>query len=284
MRIAVTGASGFVGGHLRNLAASLGDEVVAVQRNDYNHPEVLQQRLAGCYAVVNLAGSPINVRWNARNKSLIYHSRIDTTRKLVSAINGLTHKPRVFISTSAIGYYPYSGVCTESTLPARASFLSRVCQNWEKEASQVSSDVRLVILRFGLILGRDGGMLPNMLKAYKRGFGVVFGKGTQIYSWIHIYDLMRIYMLVLDCREYQGIYNCVASNISDARQFSLSLSAYFHPKITFRIPEWFASLLLRGSAALLTRGQNVIPARLLEQNFEFEYPQLNLAFNELFEV
>lgn len=263
----------------------MGHQVVGISRKDFagTDSQVLLDRLRGCNAVINLAGAPINGRWNRKRKQAILSSRIETTRKLVEAINLMAHLPDVFISTSAIGYYSPTGVNDENSDPAQDNFLSNVCQQWETQARNVNPAVRLVILRFGLILGADGGMLPKVLKPSKMGVSVTFGSGYQPFSWIHIDDLMAVFLLMLYDKKLSGVFNCVAPDQLSWRDLMSEIELHFEPFIRIRIPEWILRWGLLEGASLLTQGQKVVPSRLQEQSFPYRYPRLRDAVTDLVE-
>lgn len=283
MKIAVTGLTGFVGSHLKVFLESLGNEVIGLGRKDFSEERKISllAKLKGCDAVINLAGAPIQGRWNRRRKEVILTSRVETTRKLVDAVNQLPHLPEVFISTSAIGYYPSDGLHTEDSAPARESFLSHVCQKWEAEARKVNPQVRLVILRFGLILGADGGVLPKIMKPSKRGVSIVFGDGYQPFSWIHVEDLMRIMELMLYDKKLSGVFNCVAPDTLTWLDLMSEVNLHYEPFMQIKIPEWVLRIFWLEGADMLVKGQQVVPMRLQQQNFIFLYPQLKDAVLDL---
>lgn len=283
MRIAVTGLSGFVGGHLKRYLEGLGNTVIGLSRQDFADETLasVAAKLKGCDAVINLAGAPINGRWNRRRKEAILNSRVQTTRKLVHAIHLLEHRPEVLISTSAIGFYPSEGHHTEDSAPARESFLSHVCQKWEAEARKADSDVRLVILRFGLILGADGGMLPRVMKPSKMGISVIFGNGHQSFSWIHVDDLMAVFGLMLYDKKLSGVFNCVAPDTLTWLDLMSEIDMHYEPFGKVHVPEWLLRLFLLDGATLLTQGQQVTSERLEQAKFPYRYPELKDAIADL---
>lgn len=285
MKIAVTGLTGFIGSHLKIFLMEMGHQVIGISRKDFSEEGmgILTDKLTGCNAVINLAGAPINGRWNRRRKEAILTSRVETTRKLTEAINRLPHLPELFISTSAIGYYPSAGVSDEKTEPARERFLSHVCQEWEAEARKVNPAVRLVILRFGLILGAQGGVLPKIMAPSKRGVSVIFGTGHQPFSWIHIDDLMEVFKLMLYDKQLSGVFNCVAPDTLTWLDLMSELDMHFEPFWRVHVPEWLLRLFLLDGASLLTEGQQVVPQRLQERNFTYQYPELKDAITDLVE-
>lgn len=285
MKIAVTGLTGFVGSHLKLFLKSIGEnEVIGLGRKDFSEEGKagLLQKLQGCDVVINLAGTPIQGRWTAKQKETILNSRIETTRKLVAAINALPKLPELFISTSAIGYYSNVGLHTEESQAAREGFLSHVCQEWENEAHKVDPRVRLVILRFGLILGADGGVWPKVVKPLKQmKVSVVFGSGEQPFSWIHIDDLMRIIELMINDKQLSGVFNCVAPDLLTWLDFMAELKRVYNPFMQVKLPEWLLRIIWLDGADMLVKGQQVLPMRLQQQKFEFQYPHLKDAVTDL---
>lgn len=179
MKVAMSGASGFVANALKQKFPNY----VVIERGD--DVEAIKRKLVGVQAVFNLAGAPIVAKWDEAYKKVLYSSRIDTTKKLVEAINqsDVEH----FISTSAVGIYPNNVPCDEETQKLGEDFLGKLALSWESEALKCTK--RTTILRFGVVLGRDGGALEKMLPAFKIGLGGIIGDGKMVTSWIDIDDL-----------------------------------------------------------------------------------------------
>lgn len=286
MKIAITGSSGFIGTHLTQALNALGHQVIPIRQSDYlgSSLEMLNNKLSTCDAVVNLAGSPIATRWSSKNKHLIYESRIHTTHTLVAAMNRLENKPKVFISTSAIGYYTPDGIHTENSSPDVHSFLAHVTVDWEAEAHKIDDDVRLVILRFGLVLGVDGGIFLQMSNLYKKGIGVRIGRDDTPFSWIHIDDLVAILIQMITNERLQGIYNCVAPHVSDSGDFTDALIKCFKPLIKIRVPSILVRMALLDGADMVLRGQHVVSDKLQQTGFKFKYATLPMAISTLCNV
>lgn len=282
MKIAVTGATGFVGTHLSRFLTKRGDTIVPLGRRDFSSDiQHLVDKLEGCDAVINLAGAPIGVRWTRKHKQEIYDSRIRVTRQLVTAVSQLVTKPQVFISTSAVGYYPSTGTHTESSEPDSTSFLAKVAKDWEQEARNLPPEIRLVILRFAVVLGKDGGVLARLTSQFRNHLGVLFGNGRQTFGWIHIDDLLAIFGWVLDNPDMQGVYNCIAPGITTMENFITELGSHYHAYLHLQLPPFLLRLLFLDGASFLLEGQYVIPERLLNAGFEFRYPLLREALDDL---
>lgn len=188
MNVAITGSGGFIGSHLSKRLEMFGHRVAPLRRYLFAQEGVdcLAQALAGCHAVINLAGAPIDRRWTDAYKRELVESRIMTTRKLVEAVNRLHEPPGVMISASAVGYYGSSGGCHgELDAPEADSFLAELCVAWEKEAGLVNSSVRLVLTRFGIVLSPDGGALPEMMRPARFGVTATAGNPDHLFpGWL----------------------------------------------------------------------------------------------------
>lgn len=296
MKILITGASGFVGRHLAKHCAGLGHHVTAVDLSpfsetldpaqvrviqaDTTRPGSWQDAVAGCDAVVNLAGVNIFHRWSAHYKELIYDSRILTTRHLVNALPKKTSV--AFCSTSAVGYYGNRGdtVLDEDT-PAGGDFLARVCVDWEKEAMQARSrGARVVIPRFGVVLGRGGGALAKMIPAYRLFVGGPLGNGRQWFAWIHIQDLIEAMLFVINSDELEGPVNFCAPQPIQNNEFSKTLAARLNRPAAFRVPGFMLRLAAGELGGLVLNSQRAVPKKLEQAGYAFQYPLLASALAE----
>ncbi len=292
MRIAVTGSSGLVGGHLVGVLRASGDDVYRVVRRSTQAAEsqiawdpgkgtIESAKLDGVEAVVHLAGENIaGGRWTAARKQAILESRVGGTRLLCETLAGLDRRPPVLVCASAIGYYGDRGDerLTESSPPGRG-FLVEVCEAWEA-ASMPARDagIRVVNLRIGIVLSREGGALAKMLTPFKMGIGGKVGSGRQYMSWIALEDLIRIIKHVLDCDQLSGPVNAVAPNPVTNRQFTKILGRILRRPTLAALPGFVARLAFgeMGNELLLS-GARVIPQKLGETGFEFRYPMLEGA-------
>lgn len=245
MKVAITGATGFVGSRLVELLNAEGHQLLVLTRNPtaaqkvfsnsvpnveiiaYNPTESgsWQQAIAGCDAVVNLAGEPIaEERWTLERKQSILKSRQLGTQKIVEAIAIANPKPSVLINASAIGYYGTSETATfeETSLPGN-DFLAQVCQAWEAEATKVTAiGTRLVILRLGIVLGM-GGAIAKMITPFKLFAGGPIGSGRQWFSWIHRDDLVNLILQALTRSDIEGVFNATAPKPVRMAEFSMAL-------------------------------------------------------------
>ena len=237
--------------------------------------------LNGCDAVINLAGASINSRWTKENKQKIRDSRIKTTRYLVQVINELATKPEAFISISAVGIYPDKEIWSERDGNYDNGFLAGVCKDWEAEAKKVSTDVRLVIPRLGVVLSKDGGAFPKMYLPFRLFIGGRIASGSQGFSWIHIDDLMNIFWTIITTKKIKGIIHCTAPQMCDNLIFTYSLAKIAHKPACFRIPSVIFKIMYGEGASILTKGQKVFPYKLLNYGYSFQYPEINKALKNL---
>lgn len=288
MRVAITGASGFVGQALSVALKEAGHTPVAVRRDSsgelrwsikdgFDPPEAL----SGYDAVVHLAGENIaGGRWNDTRKEAIRASRVDGTRRVADALRIADPRPSVFISMSAVGYYGARGSLElDENSESGEGFLADVCEAWEAEAKAAESleDLRVVRLRLGTVLG-DGGALAKMLPAFKMGVGGRLGEGDQYMSWIHLDDVVRAIVHVLTHDDCRGPINLTAPEPATNAAFTAALGKTLRRPTFLPVPK-FALRIAFGEMAehLLLTGQRVVPKRLVETGFEFQHPDLGAA-------
>ncbi len=270
MKIALTGASGFVGTHLRerfkdHVILARGDSVAEIHR-----------KLRGVDAVVNLAGAPIMKRWSGSHKRLMWESRISTTRKVVEAMEK-SDVPRL-ISTSAVGIYPDDTECSEDCPHLADDFLGSLAKAWEEEAFRFSREV--TVLRFGIILGREGGALGKMLLPFRLGLGGPIGDGSMMMSWLHIDDLMEIYKFVLE-RRITGVVNAVAPRPVTNREFTAALSRAVGMPAFIPVPSLLLRLIFGEGATVLTASKVAVPRRLMDAGFDYGHGEIGEALDHI---
>jgi uncharacterized protein (TIGR01777 family) len=284
MRIAVAGATGFIGSCLCKEFLSREWEVIVLSRNDlYSVNDALANKIKGADIVINLAGAPIARRWNKKVKKNIYDSRIITTRNIVAAIHQLEIPPQLFISTSASGIFDQGGPYTETNVLLSSSFLGKLCQDWEREAYLAEDRCRLVIFRLGVVLDRKGGILPRLLPIFKSGFGGRTGRGDQYFPWISMTDLVRAYFLVIENNSLKGTFNLTAPQIITNQQFTQSLAEVLHRPAFIPVPTSLLYLMFGEGSTVVIGGQAVVPQRLLDLGFSFHFPSIKQALSYLLE-
>jgi hypothetical protein len=269
LKVAVTGASGFVGSALVRALQSTGDEIIAVPRNT--------AEIGDADAVVHLAGAPIAVRWTERRKREIAESRVQGTRRIVDAIARRKTPPRVLVSASAIGFYGSRGdeLLSEESAPG-ADFLAGVVQSWE--AAAAAAPTRSVQLRFGIVLGPRGGALAKMLPPFRAGVGGRLGAGTQWMSWISLHDLVRVIRFAIENSTLSGPVNAVGPRPVTNTEFTRGLGHVLHRPTVFPVPA-VALRAVFGEMAMLTMlaSQRVMPSRLERAGFRFDHANLESA-------
>jgi uncharacterized protein (TIGR01777 family) len=237
--------------------------------------------LAGRDAVVHLAGENVAQRWTANAKRAIRESRITGTRHLVEGLTtlGSNERPSVLVSASAIGYYgPRGDEPIDEEAPAGNDFLAQTCSGWETEAEHAEQHgMRVVRVRTGVVLNRDGGALSKMLVPFKLGVGGPVAGGRQYISWIHTDDLVGIVLAAIDGEQWQGAINATAPAPQRNRDFSKALGGALHRPSLLPVPGAALHLLYGEMSEIVTSGARVLPARALVLGYEFRYPQLDSA-------
>jgi uncharacterized protein len=235
--------------------------------------------------IINLAGTSIaGGRWTKRRKESILKSRINSTRLLVNSIIENHLKPSLLINASAIGFY---GSRPEEKLDENSSmgsdFLSLVCSRWEQELLPlIKADIPYAILRFGLVFSRSGGILPMLMRPLKMKMAICFGQGNHYFSWIHIHDLVRCIIWLIEGKLIPGIYNCVAPDPFRQNQFYDITSDILGKKMMkLKVPVKILNFFLGESSALLISDQYVMPDQLTEQGFIFDFPEIKVALYDL---
>jgi uncharacterized protein (TIGR01777 family) len=278
MRVTILGASGFVGRHLAAALRARGDEVVTASLRD---PAAAAMTSTGSDAVVNLAGAPVSQRWTTAHRREIARTRIDLPRGYFAALAHVAPRPRTYVSASAVGYYGISRSATfTETSPAGGDFLARVCADWETTADGAAAlGLRVAKIRTGLALGTDGGALAKLLPLFRAGLGGVVGSGVQWYSWIHVDDLVGIYLHALD--GVDGVLDATAPNPVVNRTFTRALGRTLRRPTLVPVPAFAVGLLLGEGALIATEGQRVLPERTLATGYSFRYPVLEGALRAL---
>ena len=277
MKIAIAGASGFVGSYLQDYFYERDIEVLTVPREELSQREVLKDKIAKVDVIINLAGENIVHRWSKNHKKKMYKSRIESTKALVSAINA-TSKKQLFISASAIGIYENDISCDEEDFIYGQTFLTQLCQDWEREASKVNK--RLAIFRLGVVLG-DGGALAKMLTPFNLGLGGKIGTGKQPFSYIHIEDLARAYAHLITHDRLEGIFNLTTPSPTTNGDFTKSLAKKLDKPAFIPLPTFVLKLIFGEGAQVLSDGQMVYPKRLLASGFEFQYRDVDSVLGDL---
>jgi len=266
MKVAIVGGTGFVG---TNLAKQF-DNPLIISSNNFSDIN----KIKNYDVVINLAGKPIVKRWSKTYKKLLYSSRIETTKEIVKIINNSNVKH--FISTSAIGYYSNPCVCDEFDKKGQG-FLSDLAQDWENEALKCNKPT--TIFRFGVVLG-DGGALKKMLLPFKLGLGGKVGKGSQMFSWIDIKDVVDIYKFIID-NKITGILNLSAPESVSNTEFTKTLGKVLNRMTILPMPEFVLKIIFGEASEVFLSNQDMKPKKLLELGYNFKYSNLEKSLRSL---
>ena len=284
MDILIVGAHGFIGSALLADLRKRGHRVNVLSRHPrggellWDPSQGKIDPLDGFDCVINLAGEPIVGRWTQQKKERLRTSRIVASALLVAALEKLKRPPALYIAASAVGYYGDRGAeqLTETSVPGEG-FLAELVRQWEMVPQRlVVLGVRVVLLRLGIVLGREGGILAKLLPSFRWGLGATLGSGKQYMSWIALQDLMMVISFVLE-REMAGPINCVAPGAVSQCTFAHALGRLLHKGIHLTLPTFLLRLCLGEGATPLLASARVLPVELREAGFRFLYPDLESA-------
>nr|CAD1830424.1 unnamed protein product [Ananas comosus var. bracteatus] len=298
--VSITGATGFIGQRLVQKLLADDHKVRVLTRSRAKarlvfpaekFPEILiaeeeewEKCIQGSNGVVNLAGMPISTRWSSEIKKEIKKSRINVTSKIVGSINRTNpdFRPSVLVSATAIGYYGTSETHSfDETSPSGNDYLSEVCREWEARASEVDNNVRLVLIRIGIVLGKDGGALAKMIPLFMMFAGGPLGSGKQWFSWIHLDDLVNLICEALTNPSYKGVINGTAPNPVRLSQMCDHLGQVIGRPSWLPVPDFALKVVLGEGASVVLEGQKVLPVRAKELGFSFQYPYVKEALKAI---
>jgi len=300
MKIFMTGGTGFVGTFLCNRLTAEGHKVTLLTRTireDRPLPQGAaylegnpiekgswQDAVADHEAIINLAGASIFRRWTKSAKNEIWESRIRTTQNLSEAMATRKGKDTLFLSTSAVGYYGFhEDEELDEASQGGDDFLASLSKEWESLALKAGeSGATVMTLRFGIILGEEGGALKQMIPLFKKYLGSPLGSGNQWFSWIHIGDLAGIYSYLLEKRDISGPVNCTAPNPVRNRDLTKILGEVLgKPTFMPAVPAFMMKLIMGEFGSILLKGQKVVPRKLLDKGFRFNFPEIKGALQDL---
>jgi uncharacterized protein len=286
MRITMTGATGRLGSLIAQALRDRGDEVTILSRSaekgdmqwDPSAGPAPAEALAGRDAVVHLAGEDIAQRWNDDALARIRTSRKLGTRHLVEGIAAADPKPKALISASAVGYYGNRHDPIDEDAPPGDDVLAEICVVWEREAEKAADlGLRVARIRTGVVLDRHGGALQKMLLPFKLGVGGPVAGGRQPLPWIHVADVVGIYLQAIDDDHYSGAINATAPAPVSNKEFSKALGRALHRPAIAPVPGLAVRILYGQMAEIVTTGQRVIPRRAQEHGYTFVHPDLDEA-------
>jgi uncharacterized protein len=299
MNILISGGSGLVGTDLISKLISNGHTIVNLTtnakkigngtniNNAYWNPakgQLDQSCLENIDAVINLAGFNISNKWSEANKKEMIDSRVKSTSLLVEAVLKMQNRPKVFISTSASGYYVASPNAMTEESPAGSDFLSNMSTSWEKETEPLdNSGIRKVILRVSVVIDKNEGAVGKMLPFFKLGLGSAIGSGKQMMSWIHLDDLTNMYIHALESN-IKGVFNATADLQCTNQEFSKALAkALNRPFFLPNIPKFILQILFGEMSILLFQDRNLSNQKIKTTGFTFKYPSIQSALNSIFQ-
>ena len=293
----ITGGTGFIGKKLVAQLVNAGHEAVVVTRRPEKHGGSFAEKIryigsfsaidnSTCFdAVINLGGEGIaDKRWSAKRKQQLLASRIGLTNHLVKCLARLEKRPEVMISASAVGWY---GAHDETPLTEDSAchqeFSHELCEAWEKEAAAVGDlGIRLCIIRLGIVLGKNGGVLKRMLPPFYFGLGGRIGSGKQYMSWVHVNDVIRAVDYLVDENSLSGVFNLTAPGTVSNKQFTQAIGKVISRPTLFPLPAFVVKTVFgEMGERLLLMGQNVVPHNLLEAGFSFDFPDLDGALTDI---
>jgi uncharacterized protein (TIGR01777 family) len=299
MKIFLTGGSGFVGRNLVSRLVGDGHTVTVLSRSekipdglpkgtsivqgDPTVGGVWQDSVKGQNCIINLAGTSLFSRWTPETKKSIGESRVSTTRNIVDAIEAASGEDMVLFSTSAVGYYGFheDEELTEESPPGD-DFLARVAIEWENEALKAEEKgTRVVITRFGIVLGHKGGALGQMMSIFRKYLGGPLGSGKQWFSWIHMEDLVGAFLFLMAHRELSGPVNLTSPNPIRNKELAKALGKAMHRPAFLPAPGFMLRLILGEFGSVLLEGQRVIPKKLLDKGYVFLYREIGGALRSL---
>lgn len=299
MKILMTGGTGFVGSILTRAFLRKGHEVTVLTRSSRAEPGPKglsylsadptrkgewQELVPFHDVIVNLAGASIFKRWTKKHKAAMRESRLLVTENLVEAISRGNRRGIRLLSTSAVGYYGFRGdeILDESSQSGEG-FLSSLSREWEGAALRAADHgAEVVILRFGVVLGRNGGALEQMMRPFKWYMGAPLGSGKQWFSWIHEEDLSAAYLYLLEDKGLSGAVNCTAPNPVTNEEMTRILGEEMgKPVFMPAVPKFVLKTALGEFASAVVEGQRVVPKRLLQAGFHFRFPDIRSAFRDL---
>jgi len=295
-RVTLTGATGLLGTRLVRTLRERGDEVTVLSRSPDKARQALggdvaahhwdpgagpapAESLAGRDAVVHLAGENVAQRWSDDAKRRIHDSREQGTRHLVEGLLAAEPRPAALVSSSAVGYYgPHGDEELPEDTPPGDDFLARVCVVWEREAQAAEAlGLRVVRVRTGVVLDKDGGALGKMLPFFKAGVGGPVAGGRQLMPWVHADDVAGIYLRAIDDGAWSGAVNATAPRPVSNKDFSKALGRALHRPAIAPVPAFAIQLLYGDMSEIVTKGQNAVPRRTLELGYRHRHPDLDEA-------
>ena len=268
MKIIICGMSGFVGSALRTYLLKRSDTVVGLSIRTDTSVEKIVETIENADVVINLSGANILGRWSESYKNILRQSRLESTDKLVAAIAACNTPALTFINASAVGIYDGDHQHTEASEFFANDFLATLVMDWEK-AAFAAQKTRVCVMRFGVVLGKDGGAMQKMLPPFKMGLGGKMGDGTQMVSWIHLDDLVRACTFLIDHADLNGVVNFTAPHPLSNESQTKIIGKVLHRPTFFTLPAWLVKLAFGEGSSVMLDSKEVYPEKLLKNGFKF---------------
>ncbi|MFW5756892.1 MAG: TIGR01777 family oxidoreductase [Tangfeifania sp.] len=284
MKIKMAGATGYLGNKVSNELKKAGHEVSGISRKLLYAPvEELKNDLAGADAVYFLAGAPILQRWTEKNKKEIYDSRVITSRNIAAAILAMKpdERPGKVISASAVHIYETGKTHDESSTDFNAGFEGTVLKDWENAWKKLPGNVKLTIFRIGLVLGAEAETIKKMLLPFKMGIGGQIGNGKQPFPFVHENDVARAFAWALENENAKGAYNLTAPDMITNKEFTKALAGELNRPAFFAVPGFALKLAFGEASVLIIESPAVVPSRLKQSDFRFQYPDIKSTLKEI---
>jgi uncharacterized protein len=302
MKVILAGGTGFIGNHLQQFYKSQGAEVVVLSRNAERAINGIRcvkwkgvpeqnaawiRELDGAELIVNLTGKNVNCRWNEVNRKEIIRSRVDSAQAIGQAIQTLNVKPKVWVNMSGADIYSpdVTEIQNEEKHTESTGFLAEVIRKWEAAALTFANlETRISVLRTGIVLGKEGGAFPELLKLAKRGLGGKAGSGKQGFSWIHVQDVVGIIEFIRTNNQLSGVFNCTSPGVTDNAGFMAELRKSLTVNVGLPAPEFairIGAMFMGTEADLILKGPKVRPERLIKTGYQFRFESLDSALSNL---
>jgi len=284
MKIIILGGTGFVGSYLKEYLEAQSHDVVALGRKAYSKEFDLTAKLENQDLLIVLTGENIGKRWSAAYKKALLESRILTNKLLKLKLQACQNPPKRIFSASAIGFYPENtceNILDESHTEPGKGFLGQLGKQWEETSLELTP--KPLIMRFGVVLGNNGGALQKMLPPFKMGLGGPVAGGQQCFSWIHIEDLARAVSFFIEKPELEGVFNLTSPNPVTSNVFGKALAKAIHRPFWLPLPEFQLKLMFGEGAQVLTHSSAIVPTKLIESGFDFKYPEVATALKNIVE-
>lgn len=282
MKIVICGMSGFVGKALSDFLSAQHHDIVALSIRSDTRMESIVKILDGSDIVINLAGANILGRWSSAYKEMLRSSRLETTAVLTQAFSHCVNAPHTLVNASAVGIYDSYHQHDEYSRHLGNDFLASLVQDWEDAALELKTlGTRVCIMRFGVVYGKGGGAMEKMLPPFKLGLGGKMGDGSQMISWIHLEDLARACLFLIEHQELEGVFNLTSPESISNLQQTNSMGKILHRPTFMSMPSWMVKLIFGEGSCVMLDSKEVYPRRLLEAGFTFNYPTFDNAMEQI---